>query len=481
MITAWMIFGIAVGALVAIATVGTEQLLRVAGRPTRWLWVAALVLTTGATLLAPLRGPSEPLRTGVRLTLSTSDAALSSAPPGRHWSFHALTATVEQTIISIAHATPRTAERGLGILWLALSGATLLVFLIVYARFHRARLRWPRAELSGSTVRLAPHAGPAVIGLAGAEIVVPHWLLRRSGDEQRLVIAHEREHLRAGDPWLLAAGCCCAVLLPWHAAVWWSLARLRLAVELDCDRRVLAGDVNTQSYGSLLIELASRGSSLHAGALALADTPSQLERRLLAMTARPGGLDRVRASVLGAIAIVAVGALVVACDSRLPTSAEVDRMDVASASRAVRLMPLGGAGPGATIYLVDGKRVTAARANGISPDSIASIRITRAESGSDSATMQIVTRGNAMRNGKMTLALHDSVPYRLVVRGTPADKFNGLLFVDGVETNASRLQSLAPDSIATIEVVKGAAATQRYAQPAARNGVILIRTKRARP
>jgi beta-lactamase regulating signal transducer with metallopeptidase domain len=481
MITAWMIYGLVVGALVAIAAVGAEQLLRVAARPTRWLWVAALVLTTGATLLAPLRGPSEPLRTGVRLALSASDAVPSPAPPVHRWSLHAVTAQVEQTFASIAHATPRGVERGVGILWLALSGAALLVFLGVYARFRRARLRWPRAELAGSTVRLAPQAGPAVVGLADAEIVVPHWLLRRSSDEQRLVVAHEREHLRAGDPWLLAVGCCCAVLLPWHPAVWWLLARLRLGVELDCDRRVLAGDVNARTYGSLLIDLASRGSSLHAGALALADTPSHLERRLLAMTARPGRLDRVRASVLGAIAIVAVGALVVACDSGLPTSADVDRMDVASASRAARLISLGGAGPGTTIYLVDGKRVTAAQANALSADSIASIRITKARSARDSASIVILTRGSAMRSGKLTLALRDSMPHLLVTRGTPAGKFNGLLMVDGVQASAGLLQSLAPDSIATVEVVKGPTAMRLYAQPAARNGVILITTKRARP
>lgn len=475
MITAWMIYGLVIGALVAVAALGVEQYLRVAARPTRWLWVAALMLMTGATLIAPLRRTSESPRTGVRLALSASDAMHSSAPPRRSWSFHALTAPVEQAIASIARATPHAVERGVGIFWLALSGAALLVFLLVYARFRRARLQWPRAELAGSAVRLAPHVGPAVVGLADAEIVVPHWLLRRSSDEQRLVVAHEREHLRAGDPWLLAAGCCCAVLLPWHPAVWWSLGRLRLAVELDCDRRVLARDVNTQTYGSLLIELASRGSSLHAGALALADTPSHLERRLLAMTTTPGKLNRARASTLGAIAIVALGALLVACDSRLPTSAEVDRMDVARATAV--LLPLRGSGPDATIYLVDGKRVTAARANALPADSIASIRINRAESGNDSTRMLIVTRANALGSGKMTLALHDSVPYRLVVRGTPADRFNGLLIVDGVEASTSRLQSLPPDSIATVEVVKGAAAMQRYTQAAARNGVILITTK----
>ena len=478
MIAAWMIFALAVGALVAIAAIGVEQFLRAARRPTRWLWVIALVLTAGVSLLAPLRRASAPAQADVRLALSTSGTALAPVTDQR-WSVRVLTAPVEQAIMGVARVTPRALVSGLGLLWLALSAATLLTFLTVYARFHRARRRWPHAQLSGSTVRLAPHAGPAVVGLTGAEIVVPHWLLRRSGEEQRLVVAHEREHLRARDPWLLAAGCSAAVLLPWHPAVWWMLARLRLAVELDCDHRVLAGGVNARSYGSLLIELASRGSSLHAGALALADTPSHLERRLLAMTTGQVRLGRTRASLLGAIAIVALGALVVACDSRLPTSAEVNDMNAASATRAVRLVSLPGSGPGASIYVVDGKRVTAAQANALPADSIASIRIMKGEAGSDSSRIEIVTRANAMRTGRLTLALRASPAQGLTVRGTPTEKFNGLLFVDGVEASAIRLQSLPPDSIATVEVVKGESAMQRYAKPEARNGVILITTKYA--
>ena len=69
--------------------------------------------------------------------------------------------------------------------------------------------------------------------------VKARWLLRRAPDEQRIVLAHEAEHVRARDPLLLAAGCAGVALLPWHPVSWWLLARLRLAVELDCDRRVL--------------------------------------------------------------------------------------------------------------------------------------------------------------------------------------------------------------------------------------------------
>ncbi|MFP4622689.1 MAG: M56 family metallopeptidase, partial [Gemmatimonadota bacterium] len=49
-------------------------------------------------------------------------------------------------------------------------------------------------------VRVAPAAGPAVMGLRCPEIVVPAWLLEASPEEQRLVVLHEREHLRAGVP-----------------------------------------------------------------------------------------------------------------------------------------------------------------------------------------------------------------------------------------------------------------------------------------
>jgi hypothetical protein len=79
--------------------------------------------------------------------------------------------------------------------------------------------------------------------------------------------------------------------MPWNVALWWQVLRLRVAVELDCDARVLQ-NADARSYGDLLLEAARprRGSSL-AGATAFAERASQLERRIRVL-----GRHRVRTS-----------------------------------------------------------------------------------------------------------------------------------------------------------------------------------------
>src|SRR6478672_13011011 len=138
-------------------------------------------------------------------------------------------------------------------LWLAGAAAALATLIFVHLRLRRARRGWPSAVLHGRRVRVAPTEGPAVVGVVRPEIVVPRWLLARDAEEQRLVLAHEEEHVRARDHLLLGAACVAVALMPWHPAAWWALTRLRLAIELDCDARVLRHGVQARSYGEMLI------------------------------------------------------------------------------------------------------------------------------------------------------------------------------------------------------------------------------------
>src|SRR4029077_189986 len=140
------------------------------------------------------------------------------------------------------------------------------IFLGVQLRFRRARMAWPVTVLQGVRVRVAVRLGPARIRVAEAEgiapvlmcvarpeIIVPRWLLDRAAEDQRLVVAHEAEHVRAHDALLLGMACAAGALVPWNPAVWFMLSRLRLAVELDCDARILRGGATPRSYGTLLI------------------------------------------------------------------------------------------------------------------------------------------------------------------------------------------------------------------------------------
>jgi hypothetical protein len=72
--------------------------------------------------------------------------------------------------------------------------------------------------------------------------------------------------------------------MPWNAALWWLMVRLGMAVELDCDARVLR-DADARSYGDLLLEVARpRSGPRLIGATAFAERADQLERRIRAIT-----------------------------------------------------------------------------------------------------------------------------------------------------------------------------------------------------
>ena len=87
------------------------------------------------------------------------------------------------------------------------------------------------------------------------------------------------------------------IAMPWNVALWWQLMRLRVAVELDCDARVLR-DADARSYGDLLLEVARPRRRLALmGATAFAERASQLERRIRAIGRRRG--QRVATSATG--------------------------------------------------------------------------------------------------------------------------------------------------------------------------------------
>ena len=103
-----------------------------------------------------------------------------------------------------------------------------------------------------------------------------------------MIVAHEQEHVRAGDPWLIHAACLAVAAMPWNAALWWQLRRLRMAVETDCDRRVLAGGVDLGAYGTMLIDMQSRVVKPSFAAPRSSSTPEDL----MGIGGMGKGLDR---------------------------------------------------------------------------------------------------------------------------------------------------------------------------------------------
>jgi beta-lactamase regulating signal transducer with metallopeptidase domain len=504
---AWTIAQIALlGGLLALAAWGGEAALRAAGRPTRWAWVGALVTTLALAMLTPLRrGSDTPLVTVTSaVTTAAANTTPVAAPSGLRVTladtWYRLTALGERAVQdawAVWHgAVPPSTERVLLVAWLLASTALLIAFVAVHRRFATRRAHWPVQTLLDTPVRVADDIGPAVIGVTRAEIVVPQWLLSRDAREQQLVLTHEREHVRLRDPLVLAIAQAVIVLLPWHPAVWWMASRLRLAVELDCDRRVLQRGASVRDYGTLLIDLTDHRTGFGAALPAFSCTPSHLERRLIAMTPKKLRYPLVRALCTGALASLA---LLAACEAKLPTAEEVDNMTAATATTAAGRVALMDSTN--VTYVVNGSEVRFEAAQAIPADSIATINISRTNQGT--GRMEIVTRqagdsaGTMLRKREIdtTTAVRMGnlvfVPAEAERNGArppgagsfsasgSRQPFNGLVVLDGVISDMAAMNRLQPDQIASINIIKGAAATAVYSDPRAVNGVISVVTKAA--
>jgi beta-lactamase regulating signal transducer with metallopeptidase domain len=122
------------------------------------------------------------------------------------------------------------------------------------------------------------------------------------GPQRKYVVRHEEEHRRAHDARLLFAASLPLLLAPWNLALWWELRRLSLAVEMDCDNRVVAALGNPNAYGDLLVKVAqaaNRGPRLQPAFLGI----GSLERRLTLLLA-PTPLRHAQRFLVPALAFV---------------------------------------------------------------------------------------------------------------------------------------------------------------------------------
>ena len=481
---AWMTQAIVVSSLLAVSALVLQKL---AGRalPARAIWGGALFASLLLVLVAPLRSAPRAVSASGEGAI-VGELAATSTTTAKGWRAllrsmasgveRVLTAPVQWSVSSVGadlDQSPRAARAAIAVVW-PLSSLIVLLAIGVSYRRHRAELqRATLHDIDGVSVSVTESLGPAVIGLRSPRIVVPSWLLARSAHEQRLVITHEQSHIAARDPWLLLAACIAVGVMPWNPVAWFTLARLRLAIELDCDHRVLGAGASPRQYGQLLIALSSHVPQFMHGDLArtpLALTSpafsyhaSHLERRLITMTSRPSKFIRTRRIGSGLLAAIA---LLAACESQLPTAAEMERMDVKGMER--RVAQVTKIDTATATYMLDGKQVTRAEANALSADDIATVNVR----GGTTQEIQISSKG------AMPAATLNGSPAKVVTLSGSAKKpFTGILIVDGQQVESSTLNTLNSSSIESIEVMKGEAARALYGEPGA-NGVIKVTTKK---
>jgi hypothetical protein len=118
-----------------------------------------------------------------------------------------------------------------------------------------------------------------------------------------LVIAHERSHLAAYDTQLLTIAVCLLACMPWNPMLWWQLRRLRLAIETDCDARVLSLGYPIAPYSETLITVGERQSASYAMAMARYGSKSFLEQRIHNMLRKKTRHARVSALALACLGV----------------------------------------------------------------------------------------------------------------------------------------------------------------------------------
>src|SRR6266550_6295885 len=317
-----MLYCMGIGLVFVVVGHALEKGLHFAGRPTRWAWVVALV----GSYLVPVAAWVRP---DAFATFAVPIPTLAEAAP----SSSVGTASTTSTIL---HQPPSRSfsltDLDVLLRWGWGAGSILMLgaLVIAAARLVSARRRWRQEAIDGRVVLVSRNVGPAVVGVWSPRVVLPEWALALPASDRELMLAHEEQHLRAADPALLACGFVLVLLAPWNVALWWQWRRLRLAVEMDCDARVLAQGRSAPAYGELLLRVGRRRSAQMVGVAAFGEPVSFLESRIRRMLAAMPPWRWLGAAAAGA---VAAGAIIGACEAPRPLMPEQGADHAAAASK----------------------------------------------------------------------------------------------------------------------------------------------------
>ena len=308
MITYVVIVGVLLSAAALVAECAAKQ--RKTSR--RWIWMTAII----ASLLLPLIIPNVTIQVPDLIRSADTEKSIVLRDVT---SVHVPMALLDLGIPDI-DAYPHRLDALFHRIWLAISLVLLAGLALSGCALYRRKRLWARGSLQGTSVLIAPDVGPAVVGLLRPRIVIPTWLLQESAARQQFVLVHEQSHLDARDPQMLTIALCLLVVMPWNLPLWWQFHRLRRAVEVDCDARVLHGGRDVSEYCETLIQVGQNQSSYIGAVAAMSESGSFLEQRIKIMLLKPGKWARLSAlAMIGA----SVGMAAFAAQVSPPDTADV--------------------------------------------------------------------------------------------------------------------------------------------------------------
>jgi hypothetical protein len=306
MILQIMVYAMAMAAALSVVGLCLERLATLRGLPRRTAWIVALLLSVllppimilraeplaepPVPTLEPQLSAFEGVRTVPRaasLPTAMPVEAPPAPPPGRAW---------------------RLLRLSDGSLLAAWACASLLAALYLFAAHLRLRHRisgWQHTTLHEQPVFISETTGPALVGAFHPRLVIPRWLLDEPHATRSLILEHERQHIAAHDPLLIRAVAVLLAVLPWNLPLWWQWRRLRQAIELDCDSRVLRTGVAPQVYGEVLLAVVGRATRMSSAMVAMSEPVSALERRIQNLL--PDPVRHVATQTMVAIELLVIG------------------------------------------------------------------------------------------------------------------------------------------------------------------------------
>jgi multidrug efflux pump subunit AcrA (membrane-fusion protein)/beta-lactamase regulating signal transducer with metallopeptidase domain len=291
-------YAIAVAAVLSVVGICAERFARLHRLPRRTAWAAAMLLSVllpaGMILIArPPEITNVPYIIPEPAVVAESSAAQ-------------LPAQATSTTSVAPRSTwklPRPSDRLLITMWMATSSVLALYLLGANLLLRRRMKGWHNATVQDHQVLISEVTGPALLGALSPRIVVPRWLLMQPHGTQALILQHEQQHVVARDALLIIAGLVAIVAVPWNLPLWWQWRRMRQAIELDCDARVLGAGAEAKAYAEVLLAITQRSTRVPAGALAMSEPVHALERRIASLMP-----DAIRFARLQAVAVLLLAA-----------------------------------------------------------------------------------------------------------------------------------------------------------------------------
>ncbi len=278
-----ILYVIGVGTLLGVAGLLVERALPT-GAPRRWIWCVAIA---GTMLVPPFYRASHHAVVG--------GPTVHSHGSGSQASWLERTADFNPLIVDVWQ-----------VMTVLLIAWVLFEICRVALLVRRARRGQREQIVDGVPVVMTDAIGPATVGVFRSRVLLPRWVAGLPPTERQYVVRHEDEHRRANDARMLFLASLPLIVMPWNLALWWQVRRLRLAVEMDCDRRVVRALGDHQAYAALLFKVAvaaQPGPRLQPAFLGA----GMLERRLRALVVPP----RMSMALRVALPVIAIALLIV--------------------------------------------------------------------------------------------------------------------------------------------------------------------------